>query len=229
MNTRQSRFFACVRELEAAIPSQSDQPTPAIIPWSFASLTHPIGGEKMAWGQGAEYTPHRGGEVQVRPVVTAVRRADGVVESGVGLDFTHRFLQDTRLHLLPHGEDRVGFVHCPETSPANKGSAQVRVKWSTKGAAPGVEKFRGWPGLGELNEHFLHLSTEMPTGWASGQSERNETAITQRVTEYDATDEVVLGIPWVHRWGELIVKIDLEPMRKAAQHVRSLVAPPPSG
>ena len=234
MTTREKRFFSAHSELEH---DGTVQAAPAgMTGWRFAKRTHPISGEEMALGIGLDHRPRstRGQDrsaMTARAVVTATL-VGAAVESGFGMDFHHVFRYDGRIDLPPDPQNTSNtLVHCMETAPSKRGTAQVRVGWDLDAstAAPGVVKFRGRPAVGRYDEHLIYMGLEMPTGWpAPEHPERYESVLTNRTAAYHANDKVTFGIPWVHPNGELLVTFALEEIRKAAQHVRGLVTPAPA-
>ena len=233
MSNRTKRFFAALNELEHGGAVQRN-PSGLDRGWRIATGDHPIDGHKMALAVGLNHIPEGrrhtvGDPMAVRAVLTASYVA-GAVEAAFGVDIHHIFRNDGRLALLPAGDSTCGLVHCIETAPATKGTAQVRAGWKldTTTTNPGIDKFRGTPVIGKLDEHVIYFGSEMPAGWPTGDIvERPEAAITNRTAAFHASDKLYLGVPWIHKHGELILDFRAELLRKAAQHVRSLVTPAP--
>ena len=232
MYSRARRFFGCVAELENTDRRDSRLAPSGTPDWNYyEKAAHPIDGFPMAFGRGSRHRVAQGAQdrhgLMAAAVVTAVR-VGTAVEVGMGIDLEHTLHVDARAHLLPRDGSNVGFIPCPETSPAYRRTCQVRVGWglASTTTAPGVVKYRGTPMIGKRDEHLLYLGGEMPTGWVEGVSERNEAAVTGRTAPFAATDTVTFGVPWLHEHGELLITFPIEKIRLAARYVASIVAPP---
>ena len=235
MDTRTKRFWNGVFLGER---SPSVTPTPAVSGWTFRALdSHPIDGWKMVYAYSDFIYPlHYPGKQRpvdwptlgVLAVLTGVRMGDAVsdIEMSAGLMMYRDLDEENRPAVAPH--DHRGHVHSKDTAPATKHTCQIRVKehLATGRTSFGIELLRGISLTGQPQVHMIHFHAQMLPGWADGVAEQVESAISGRTATLGTGDRLVLGVPWLHEFGEMVIDMDVSKLVLARAAVISLLTPP---
>lgn len=238
MNSKAARFFNAVALCKAHVHTSHA----AASGWEFRKFTHPRTGHPMSIAQkngedwGDRPSPYDSSEQRAMLTVSAVRLgADAAsieVAAGISLAATSgssapaRSAEEDARHLVLDDQGRTGLIYCYETAPATRNTCQIPVTWNMDGAAPDVERFRGIPRLGHRTEHIVFLHEQMTARWSEGVAPTPETALSAPGA-FQAGDRAVMGIPWVHEYGELTVRFHVDTLAAALTHLKGLVTPAP--
>ena len=235
MDTRRKRFFAAVANCQPKITeSLANSELSNLTGWRFRKTNHPFDGNKMAIAEHAmslhgEYDPT---VPNVRYdgalFLSAVRLASSTeVSAGLGI-YIYGSQSDIR-HSILDNQNMTGLVHCHETAPAYRDTAQIRVnlKFDAGTTKPDVAVFRGIPRITHLSETLVFIEEQMTKRWAAGESDppAHESALSGRTAVLAAGDKIALAIPWVHRDHEIVAEADISKLNHAVTKVKALVAP----
>ena len=237
MNTRIKRFIGAYVETErqgSDRASQALKPTPWAERYEIWKRTHLIDGYEMAVAKGPGTYSSIGhadtvlGEVSL--ILTAVRTATSplAIEVSAGLDFDHNLAIDFWGRLVPAFHNASRIYSPPETAPAYRGTAEVRVKWDITGNKPDTKAFRVVPVPGRKESHLVFFETEVPASTAEGAVDRHEASLSGRATTFGTGSKMVLGIPWLHAARELVLEFPIEKVHTAVSELKALLTPPPA-
>ena len=79
-----------------------------------------------------------------------------------------------------------------------------------------------------VDELLIHFHAQMLPGWDEGVAEQVESAISGRTAAFGGDDELVLGIPWMHEYGEMAAEFDVSHLALARAAVVSFLTPAPA-
>ena len=156
--------------------------------------------------------------------LSAVRLASSTeVSAGIGIA-VNGTQSDTR-HYILDSQNMTGLVHCYETAPAYRNSAQLRVDWDFNSGTtkPDVAVFRGIPRVTHISQTLIFFEEQMTARWGDGESPAHESALSGRTAALAAGDRLAIGIPWIHRDHELVAEVNVSKLIHAIAKVKALV------
>ena len=239
MNTRSKRFVASAVDLEYRGTDHASATLKAARPsWSIRWVNHPIDGHPMAAArQTSRYAYTEGATTSARNVtmiLSAVRHGPLVsdIEVSAGLDIFYDQSLDLWSHIRETSHTGSRLYSPPEIAQAQRGTADVRLKWKTLGTgvtAPDVKGFRVIPVPGRIDSQILFFDKEIPVNVAEGHSPiRDEVCLSGRTTSFGTGAKLVLGIPWLHRDREVIFELDIQHIHTVVSELKTLVTPAPA-
>lgn len=233
MDTRRKRFFAAVAICQPKIgETLANSETNNLTGWRFRKANHPLDKNKMSIGEHpmslyGEYDPSVS-NIRYNAVLflSAVRLASST-EVSTGLGVAIFGSQSDIRHTILDNQNMTGLVHCHETAPAYRDTAQLRVNWDFDAGTtkPDVTLFRGVPRVTHISETLVFLEEQMTARWSDGEAPAHESALSGRTANLAAGDKIALAIPWIHRDHEIIAEADLSKLVHAVAKVKALVAP----
>ena len=238
MQTRESRFLAVATILDPWGNNEDREhhyPAPGVSHWDFyqrpGRAGHPIDDHKIAMAVGKRGSViGRGASDPLglpRLLITAMRTgaAASSIELTAGIYIYHSHSQEHR-HLMMQRADCGGLFPTIDrpSAPAYHGTLNARVKWPGSGTKPSVAFLRCRPMVGLHNRTLIAFTYQMPANWDDGSSTGVQAeSVFSGATADIGNGKVVLGLPFVHAYDELLFDLTTSGINHVVTNLKSLV------
>lgn len=233
MDTRRKRFFAAVSICHPKIAeSIANTERSNLTGWRFRKAVHPLDGNKISICEHSmelhgEYDSNNPQVKYQSTLFLSAVRVNSTTEVSAGIGIAVNGSQSDIRHYILDSQNMTGLVHCFETAPAYRDTAQLRVDWKFDAGTtkPDVAKFRGIPRITHISQTLIFLEEQMTKRWADGESDppSHESALSGRTAALATGDRLAIGIPWIHRDHEIVAEVSVSKLLHAIGKVKALV------